>query len=69
MTQPTAQPEIARRASHREATPTAAQWMCCVAAAAINPVAWQQGLYQLAYRQAVESVHADRLHHPEPNWN
>ncbi len=69
MPQPTIRPEIIRRASHREATPTAAQWLCCVNAAAIDPVAWQQGLYQLAYRQAVESVHADQFRHAEPNWN
>ncbi|MDB5320232.1 MAG: hypothetical protein JWN40_1863 [Phycisphaerales bacterium] len=69
MTQPTARPHVALRASHREATLTAGQWFCCMSAAAIAPLAWQQGLYQLAYQRAVESVHAEQLSRHEPSWN
>lgn len=76
MHEPTARPERTRRASLREAVPTAAQWACCPPGAVMVMVvpdnfapAWQVMMYQVAHRLAVESVEADRARAESARWN
>ena len=71
MHEPTTRPELIRRASHREAAPTAAQWPCCVAAGLMvgHPLAWQVAVYQFAHAQAVTSVQAAQLRAEWARWN
>ena len=73
MSNPTARPELIRRASLREAAPTAAQWMCCAAASMAGGMspqwAWQVGVYEVARSQAVAAVNAARLRAEAARWN
>jgi hypothetical protein len=71
MHEPTTRPEQTRRASPREAAPTAAQWACCLAAgfAPGHPAAWQVAMYQVAHQQAVKSVRAAELRAQSARWN
>lgn len=70
MHEPTTRPDLNRRASHREAAPTAAQWVCCLAAGMVgHPLAWQVAVYQFAHAQAVESVRAAEQRAEWARWN
>ena len=70
MHEPTTRPELIRRASHREAAPTAAQW-CCIAAGLMvgHPLAWQVAVYPFAHAQAETSVQAAQLRAEWARWN
>ncbi len=71
MHEPTTRPEMNRRASHREAAPTAAQWACCAAAAGWmgHSFAWQVAVYQFAHAQAAKAVRAAELLAGQARWN